>query len=273
MMASDQSELDSFYRKFLGLRKFGRNATLRMESGPDGKCLVNLQLELPTRSEPGPGHDVPIVVCGGEAPVLVHGGDAPVLGGRNCRRQEYFRKSKRGGLRSRERRKLRREAERMRIEAEQAYNDAADADRVESGTKFDTTEEVDRNSEENSDGTESDASEAESEEASNLESTEAEETSGKEVVDSQSYEIRLKRMDSKLKAVVSCIGKEEMWRTLVRQEKSGPPIRKMLFLRNYPEFLSQMSNQAMLEFLGFEDDDTEVENPNAGSTKYSEAEE
>ena len=53
-MASDQSELDSFYRKFLGLRKFGRNATLRMESGPDGKCLVNLQLELPTRSEPGP---------------------------------------------------------------------------------------------------------------------------------------------------------------------------------------------------------------------------
>ena len=231
---------------------------------------------------------MPIVVCGGEAPILVHGGDVPVLGkqsvehqenffdrsggdGRNCRRQEYSRKSKRGGLRSRERRKLRREAERMRIEAEQASNDAVDC--VETGTKFDTTEEVDRNSEENSDGTESDASEAESEEASNLESTEAEETSGKEVVDSQSYEIRLKRMDSKLKAVVSCIGKEEMWKTLVRQEKSGPPIRKMLFLRNYPEFLSQMSNQAMLEFLGFEDDDTEVENPNAGSTKYSEAEE
>ena len=104
----------------------------------------------------------------------------------------------------------------MRIEAEQASYDAVEKD---SGTKFDTTEEVDRNSEENSDGTESDASEAESEEASNLESTEAEETSGKEVVDSQSYEIRLKRMDSKLKAVVSCIGKEEMWNTL--QEKNG----------------------------------------------------
>ena len=68
MMASDQSELDSFYRKFLGLRKFGRNATLRMESGPDGRCLVNLQLELPTRSE---GYDVPIVVNGGEAHVPV----------------------------------------------------------------------------------------------------------------------------------------------------------------------------------------------------------
>ena len=88
-----------------------------MESGPDGKCLVNLQLELPTRSEPGLGNDVPIVDCGGEAPVLVHGGEAPVLGkqsvehqenffdrsgedGRICRRQEYSRKSKRGGLRS-----------------------------------------------------------------------------------------------------------------------------------------------------------------------------
>ena len=90
-MASDQCELDSFYRKFLGLRKFGRNATLRMESGPDGRCLVNLQLEL---------------VGGGEAHVPVHGGDAPVQdkqrvehrenfddrsgGGRNCRRQEIF---------------------------------------------------------------------------------------------------------------------------------------------------------------------------------------
>ena len=159
----------------------------------------------------------------------------------------------------------------MRTEAEQASYDAVEND---SGTKFDTTEEVDRNSEENSDGTESDASEAESEEASNLESTEAEETSGKEVVDSQSYEVRLKRMDSKLKEVVSCIGKEEMWKTLVRKEQSGPPIRKMLFLRNYPEFLSEMSDQAMLEFLGFRDDDTEVENPNAaGSAKYSEAEE
>ena len=61
-MASDQSELDSFYRKFWGLCKLGRNATLRMESGPDGKCLVNLQLELPTQLEHGPGYDVPIVV-------------------------------------------------------------------------------------------------------------------------------------------------------------------------------------------------------------------
>ena len=77
-MASDQCELDSFYRKFLGLRKFGRNATLRMESGPDGRCLVNLQLELPTRSKLGQGYDVPVVVSGGEAHVPVHGGDAPV---------------------------------------------------------------------------------------------------------------------------------------------------------------------------------------------------
>ena len=118
-MASDQCELDSFYRKFLGLRKFGRNATLRMESGPDGRCLVNLQLELPTRSE---GYDVPIVVNGGEAHVPVYGGDAPVQdkqrvehrenfddrsgGGRNCRRQDHFLKKQKGGRRSRERRKL-----------------------------------------------------------------------------------------------------------------------------------------------------------------------
>ena len=297
-MASDQCELDSFYRKFLGLRKFGRNATLRMESGPDGRCLVNLQLELPTRSE---GYGVPIVVNGGEAHVPVYGGDAPVQdkqrvehrenfddrsgGGRNCRRQEHFLKKQKGGSRSRERRKLRREAERMRIEAEQASYDAVEKD---SGTKFDTTEEVERNSEVNSDCTESDASEAESEEANNLEITEAEETSGKEEVDetaeeagkvtlgksSKSYEVRLKRMDSKLKSIVSCIGKEEMWNTLHREEwERGPPIKKMLFLRNYPEFLTEMSDQAMLEFLQIRDDDQEVENPNAGSTKNSEAEE
>ena len=176
----------------------------------------------------------------------------------------------------------------MRIEAEQAYNDAADADRVESGTKFDTTEEVDRNSEVNSDCTESDASEAESEEANNLEITEAEETSGKEEVDetaeeagkvllgksSKSYEVRLKGMDSKLKSIVSCIGKEGMWNTLLREEwERGPPIKKMLFLRNYPEFLTEMSDQAMLEFLQIRDDDQEVEIPNAGSTKNIEAEE
>ena len=47
----------------------------------------------------------------------------------------------------------------------------------------------------------------------------------------------------------------------------------MLFLRNYPEFLTEMSDQAMLEFLQIWDDDQEVENPNAGSTKNSEAEE
>ena len=99
-------------------------------------------------------------------------------------------------------------AKRVRIEAEQASYDAVEKD---SGTKFDTTEEVERNSEVNSDCTESDASEAESEEANNLEITEAEETSGKEEVDetaeqadkvilgksSKSYEVRLKGMDSK----------------------------------------------------------------------------
>ena len=107
---------------------------------------------------------MPIVVNGGEAHVPVYGGDAPVQdkqrvehrenfddrsgGGRKCRRQEHFLKKQKRGLRSRERRKLRREAERMRIEAEQASYDAVKED---SGTKFDTTEEVDRNSEVNSD--------------------------------------------------------------------------------------------------------------------------
>ena len=156
-MTGDEVELDSFFRKFLGLRKFGRNATLHMESRPDGKTFVNLQLEV--AKNPGP-HDVlplaPAPVRGGEAPVRgnqpdvavvvrhgdgdapvpVRGGEAPVgenqrdeqycepfveqHGGRNGRRPE---KSQRRGIRSRERRRLRREADQMKMEAEQASND------------------------------------------------------------------------------------------------------------------------------------------------------
>ena len=137
-MTGDEVELDSFFRKFLGLRKFGRNATLHMESRPDGKTFVNLQLEV--AKNPGP-HDVlplaPAPVRGGEAPVRgnqpdvavvvrhgdgdapvpVRGGEAPVgdnqrnehycepfveqHGGRNGRRPEQ---SRRRGIHSRERR-------------------------------------------------------------------------------------------------------------------------------------------------------------------------
>ena len=167
-MTGDEVELDSFFRKFLGLRKFGRNATLHMESRPDGTTFVNLQLEVARNPKPGP-HDVlpliPAPVRGGEvpvrgnqpdvaavvkhgdgdAPVPVRGGEAPVRdnqrdehyqnfveqhGGRNGRRPEQ---SRRRGIRSRERRRLRREAEQMKMEAEQASND------VESN---ETTEEV-----------------------------------------------------------------------------------------------------------------------------------
>ena len=167
-MTGDEVELDSFFRKFLGLRKYGRNATLHMESRPDGTTFVNLQLEVAKNPGPGP-HDVlplaPAPVRGGEAPVRVnqpdvavvvmHGdGDAPVPvrggeapgrdnqrdehcdhfveqhGGRNGRRPE---KGRRQGIRSRERRRLRREAVQRKMEAEQASND------VESN---ETTEEV-----------------------------------------------------------------------------------------------------------------------------------
>ena len=61
---------------------------------------MNLQLEMPTRSEPGLGYDVPIVVCGGEAPVLVHGGEAPVLGKQSVEHQENFFDRSRGGGRN-----------------------------------------------------------------------------------------------------------------------------------------------------------------------------
>ena len=58
------------------------------------------------------------------------------------------------------------------------------------------------------------------------------EKGGKEVLgkSSKSYEVRLKGTDSKLKSIVGCIGKEEMWNTLLREEwERGPPIKKMLF--------------------------------------------
>ena len=54
----------------------------------------------------------------------------------------------------------RREAERMRVEAEPTSNDAVE---IESSTKFDIIKEVDTNLEVSSDGTESEASEAKSE--------------------------------------------------------------------------------------------------------------
>ena len=167
-MTGDEVELDSFFRKFLGLRKFGRNATLHMESRPDGRTFVNLQLEVAKIQGPGPHDGLPLApapVRGGEAPVRgnqpdvavvrhgdgdapgpARGGEAPVRnnqrdehcehfvqqhGGRNGRRPE---KSQRRGIRSRDRRRLRREADQMKMEAEQASND------VESN--IETTEEV-----------------------------------------------------------------------------------------------------------------------------------
>ena len=181
-MTGDEVELDSFFRKFLGLRKFGRNATLHMESRQDGTTFVNLQLEVAKNPGPGP-HDVlplaPAPVRGGEAPirgnqpdvavVVRHGdgeapgpvrggGEAPVRdnqrdehcehfverhGGRNGRRPE---KSQRRGIRSRERRRLRKEADQMRMEAEQASNDVESNKTTEevemSKLTNDTTEEV-----------------------------------------------------------------------------------------------------------------------------------
>ena len=81
-MTGDEVELDSFCRKFLGLRKFCRNATLHMESRPDGTTFVNLQLEVAKNPGPGP-HDVlplaPAPVRGGEAPVRVNQPDVAVV--------------------------------------------------------------------------------------------------------------------------------------------------------------------------------------------------
>ena len=158
-MTGDEVELDSFFRKFLGLRKFGRNATLHMESRPDGTTFVNLQLEVAKNQKPGPPDVLPLIpvppVRGGEAPqaplrgnqpdvaaVVGHGdGDAPVpvRGGeaplRDNQRDEHCKhfvvqhvgrrpeKSRRRGIRSRERRRLRREADQIKMEAEQASND------------------------------------------------------------------------------------------------------------------------------------------------------
>ena len=181
-MTGDEVEQDSFFRKFLGLRKFGRNATLHMESRPDGTTFVNLQLEVAKNPGTAGPHDVlplvPAPVRGGEAPVRgnqpdvavvarhgdgdapvpVRGGEAPVgdnqrdehcepfveqHGGRNGQRPE---KGQRRGIRSRERRRLRREADQMKMEAEQASNDVESNETTEeveiSKLTGDTTEEV-----------------------------------------------------------------------------------------------------------------------------------
>ena len=143
-MTGDEVELDSFFRKFLGLRKFGRNATLHMESRPDGTTFVNLQLEVAKNQKPGPeapqaplrGNqpDVAAVVGhgDGDAPVPVRGGEAPVRDNQRDEHCQHFvvqhvgrrpEKSRRRGIRSRERRRLRREADQMKMEAEQASND------------------------------------------------------------------------------------------------------------------------------------------------------
>ena len=140
-MTGDEVELDSFFRKFLGLRKFGRNATLHMESRPDGTTFVNLQLEVAKNQKPGPpdvlplipvppvrGGEVPLApLCGnqpdvaavvghgdGDAPVPVRGGKAPVRDNERDEHCQHFvvqhggrngrrpEKSRRRGIRSRE---------------------------------------------------------------------------------------------------------------------------------------------------------------------------
>ena len=133
---------------------------------------MNLQLEVAKNPKPGPLDVLPLIpapVRGDEAPVrgnqpdvavvVKHGGGkAPVgdnqrgehhepfveqHGGRNGRRPE---KGQRRGIRSRERRRLRREADQMKMEAKQASNDVESnktTEEVEMSKFFDdTTEEV-----------------------------------------------------------------------------------------------------------------------------------
>ena len=156
-MASEQFELESFFKKFMGLRQHGRNATLHIESRSDRSAIVNLQLEIAApEHDPDGDSDPPARVPGGDAPAEDSCGDQSATQQEHHSGDQYAeprggggRNGRKRGVRSRERRRIRRETARMRMEAEQAIHDLEHVEETTEEVEVDvTTEEVDENTEE-----------------------------------------------------------------------------------------------------------------------------